>query len=86
MILPQASAKHHPIPHPTLQPDPFHPSVFPFCTPTTTFPPPHPFSLRWTFSRHPTLLSAPRLPAPATAGLNLQLIDTFALFGCGSML
>lgn len=58
--------------------------VFPFCTPTAaTLPPPLPFSPRWTFSLHPTLLSAPCLPAPATAGLNLQLIGTFALFGCG---
>lgn len=40
------------------------------------------FSLNWTFSRHPTLHFAPCLPAPATAGLNLQLIGTLACFGC----
>lgn len=46
MILPQALAKHHPIPHPTLQPDPFHPlyslSALPLLPPPYLCPSPSP--------------------------------------------
>lgn len=60
--------------------------VFPFCSPTATLLPPLPFSQHWTFSHHPNLISSPWHPVPATAGLNLQVIGTFALFEWAWML
>lgn len=47
--------------------------VFPFCTPTAaaTLPPPLPFSVHWTFSRHPTLLSCSTSPSPSNSWAQL---------------
>lgn len=55
--------------------------LVPFCALTTTPPPPSAGH-----SQHPTPFSPPCLSAPATAGLSLQLIGTFDLFGSASML